>query len=229
LGSKAAQKAALAFSPPTMRTNFYIDAFNLYYGCLKNTAHKWLNLEDFCRRSFPPPRNQLNRIRYFTALVKARPHDPQQPIRQQTYLRAIQTLPMVSIHYGTYLESQVRMRLVTPPAGGPATALVYKSEEKGSDVNIATYLLLDAFENDYEVAVVVSNDSDLAEPISLVRKRLNKKVLVLMPCSGGRRQSVELKKVATKAVTVDPAILATSQFPPQLPDAHGMIHKPASW
>jgi hypothetical protein len=54
LGSKAAQEAALAFLRALMRTNFYIDAFNLYYGCLKNTTQKWLNLEEFCRRSFPP-------------------------------------------------------------------------------------------------------------------------------------------------------------------------------
>jgi uncharacterized LabA/DUF88 family protein len=212
-----------------MRTNFYIDAFNLYYGCLKNTLHKWLNLDEFCRRSFPPPRNQLNRIRYFTALVKARPHDPSQPIRQQTYLRALRTLPTVAIHYGTYLESKVWMQLVTPPPGGPAKVQVLKSEEKGSDVNIASYLLLDAFEGDYEAAIVVSNDSDLAEPISLVRKRLKKKVLVLMPCAHGRRESVELKKAADKAIKVDPAILAASQFPQQLLDAHGTIHKPAAW
>lgn len=212
-----------------MRTNFYIDAFNLYYGCLKNTPHKWLNLDEFCWRSFPPPRNQLNRIRYFTALVKARPHDPHQPIRQQTYLRALQTLATVTIHYGTYLESKVWMRLAAPPPGGPAQVQVLKSEEKGSDVNIASYLLLDAFENDYEAAIVVSNDSDLAEPINLVRKRLKKKVLVLMPCGPGRRESVELKKAASKAIKVDAALIAASQFPPQLPDAHGMIHKPESW
>jgi uncharacterized LabA/DUF88 family protein len=128
-----------------------------------------------------------------------------------------------------YLESKVWMQLVTPVPGSPAKVQVLKSEEKGSDVNIACYLLLDAFENDYEVAIVVSNDSDLAEPISLVRKKLKKKVLVLMPCGPGRRESVELKKVANKAIKVDSTILVASQFPPQLSDAHGMIHKPASW
>lgn len=212
-----------------MQTNFYIDAFNLYYGCLKNSASKWLNLDEFCRQSFPPPRNLLNRIRYFTALVKARPHDPSQPIRQQTYLRALRTLSTLSIHYGTYLESKVRMRLAAPPPAGPSTVEVLKSEEKGSDVNLASYLLMDAFEKDYDVAVVVSNDSDLAEPISLVRKKLSKVVLVLIPCGPGRRESVELKKAANKAIKVDPAILAASQFPPQLLDVHGTIHKPASW
>jgi uncharacterized LabA/DUF88 family protein len=212
-----------------MRTNFYIDAFNLYYGCLRNSHHKWLNLVDFCQHSFPPPANQLNRVRYFTAQVKARPHDPQQPIRQQTYLRALRTLPHLTIHYGQYLESKVRMKLVTPLADGTDKVLVLKSEEKGSDVNLASYLLLDGFEDDYEVAVVISNDSDLAEPIRIARRRLGKRVLVLLPCGPGRRESIELKKAANKALRVDLALLAACQFPPQIPDAHGVIHKPATW
>src|SRR3954464_14712711 len=124
-----------------MITNFYIDAFNLYYGCLKGTAQKWLDLEAFCRLSFPG--DQVHRIRYCTALVKARPQDPQQPIRQQTYLRALRTLGCVTIHYGHYLQKPVMMPYVTPPAGGPVTVQVLKSEEKGSDVNLATTLLVD--------------------------------------------------------------------------------------
>ena len=212
-----------------MRTNFYIDAFNLYYGCVRGTPHKWLNLEEFCRRSFPSSINQLNRIRYFTALVKARPNDPQQPVRQQTLLRALGTLQTVSIHYGRYLDSQVRMKLVTPLPDGTDKVLVHKSEEKGSDVNLAAYLLLDGFENDYDVAVVVSNDSDLCEPIRLVRQKLKKKVLALLPCGPGRTQSYDLKRAVTKTFVVDPAILAACQFPPQLNDAHGTIHKPKSW
>jgi hypothetical protein len=66
-------------------------------------------------------------------------------------------------------------------------------------------------------------------PIEVVRKRFKKKVVVLMPCGGGRRMSVDLQKVASKAIPIDPAHLAASQFPPQLFDAHGVIHKPASW
>ena len=72
-----------------MITNFYIDAFNLYYGCLKGTPYKWLNLERFCQLHFPG--NNVHRIRYCTARVKPRPSDPRQPIRQQTYLRALGT------------------------------------------------------------------------------------------------------------------------------------------
>ena len=68
-----------------MRTNIYIDRFNLYHGCLKGTPHKWLDLAAFCRASFPLPRNQINRIRYFTAHLTARPNDPLQLRRHEGY------------------------------------------------------------------------------------------------------------------------------------------------
>src|SRR6266540_753040 len=61
-----------------MRTNVYVDAFNLYYGCLKGTPYRWLDLAALCRRLLP--NDEINRIRYFTALVSARPDDPQEPI-----------------------------------------------------------------------------------------------------------------------------------------------------
>jgi uncharacterized LabA/DUF88 family protein len=211
-------------------TNVYVDAFNLYYGSLKGTAYKWLDLRRFCELTFPPPRNQINTIRYFTARVKARPSDPGQPQRQEVYLRALRTLPNVTVHFGHYLESTVRMRLAAPPAGGPSTVEVIKTEEKGSDVNIASHLLLDAFRGRYDVAVVISNDSDLAEPIHLVRTELRRKVLVLMPCCNGGTPSIKLRTVASKALRVDPAHLAAAQFPGSLTDAAGaIITKPASW
>lgn len=210
-----------------MRTNFYIDAFNLYYGSLRGTPYKWLNLAAFCQRSFPA--DQVHRIRYFTARVKPRPSDPQQPVRQNAYLRALGTLPSVTIHYGHYLQKPVLMPYVTPPAGGPATVLVLKSEEKGSDVNLATLLLIDAFDKDFEQAVVVSNDSDLALPIELVQKKFGLPVVVLFPCGPGRKPSYHLSKVAAASPIISTANLAAAQFPPTLADSVGTIRKPRSW
>src|SRR5262249_36822430 len=110
------------------------------------------------------------------------------------------------------------------------TVEVIKTEEKGSDVNLASHLLMDAFRGRFDVAVVVSNDSDLAEPISLVRRELRRKVLVLMPCCNGGVPSIQLRKVSSKAILVDAAHLAASQFAPSLTDAAGaVITKPASW
>src|SRR5579872_1482649 len=146
-----------------MRTNVYVDGFNLYYCALRGTPHKWLNLAALCALAFP--KFSINRIRYFTALVSARPHDPNNPIRQQTYLRALRTISGLSIHYGTFQTHINRMPLARQVPGGAHSALVVKTVEKGSDVKLATHLLNDAFENDYDQAVVISNDSDLAEPI----------------------------------------------------------------
>ncbi len=212
-----------------MKTNVYIDGFNLYYGCLKGTPHRWLDLAAFCQTSFPPQRNQINRIRSFTAHVNARPNNPQQRVRQQTYLRALRTIPHLTIHLGSSLEKPTRMPLHPPPAAGPKTVQVMKSEEKGSDVNLACYLLVDAFDDDYKAAVVVSNDSDLAEPIRLVRQKFGKKALFMHPRSHWRALSVELRRVASNSLIVDASLLPTSQFPATLTDAHGTIHKPARW
>ncbi len=210
-----------------MRTNFYIDAFNLYYGCLKGTAYKWLDLEAFCQLSFP--NDEVHRIRYCTARVKARPNDPQQPVRQAAYLRALGTLARVSIHYGHYLQKPVMMPYATPPAGGPATVRVLKSEEKGSDVNLATTLLVDAFDGDFEQAVVVSNDSDLALPIQVVQQRFSLPVVVLFPCGGNRKPSYHLSQVASASPLIATVNLAAAQFPDSLTDAVGSFHKPAAW
>ncbi len=207
-----------------IRTNVYVDGFNLYYGCVKGTPYKWLNIAELCRLSLPS-HYQIHRIRYFTALVQPRPNDPHQDVRQQTFIRALQTLPNLFVHYGAFLQSDVRMHLVNPPAKGPTTTLVAKTEEKGSDVNLATYLLMDAYEHDFEAAVVVTDDSDLAEPIRIVRQRLRHHVTVLSP----RGKSRTLSQVATRFRRIDVAHLAASQFPQTLTDAHGIITKPATW
>jgi hypothetical protein len=211
-----------------MKTNFYFDAFNLYYGCLKHAPHlKWLNLSAYCQLEFPG--DQINRIHYFTAQVKARPADPLQPVRQLTFLRALRTLPSVSVKLGRYLLTRPFMALANPPVGGPSTVQVLKSEEKGSDVNLATTLLVDAFAGNFEQAVVVSNDSDLVYPIQIVQKQFKLPVVVLFPCHGHRKPSNHLSKLVTSAPIVSLAHLQAAQFPNTLTDAHGVFHKPATW
>lgn len=207
-----------------MRTNVYVDGFNLYYGCLMNTPYRWLNLAELCRLALP--RNTINRIRYFTALVKARPDDPQKPVRQQTYIRALQTNPTLTVHYGHYLERVARMPLANPPAAGPRTVEVIRTDEKGSDVNLATYLLLDGFQGDYEVAVIISNDSDLLRPIEVIRNTLGHRVGVLNP---QKNTSRALLRVSTFYKPIRAGLLRASQFPPTIQDAHGTITKPVVW
>ncbi len=207
-----------------MRTNVYVDAFNLYYGCVRGTPYRWLDLSKLMALLLPG--HQVVRIRYFTALVVARPGAPQQPQRQQVYLRALGTIPNLTIHYGHYLSSAVRMPLANPSPTGPRTVEVLKTEEKGSDVNLATYLLLDGMDGEYEVAVIVSNDSDLKFPLEVVQSRFHCKVGILNPHKNRSRALAQFTDFY-KPIRKGP--LAASQFPAVLHDANGPIRKPAAW
>jgi NYN domain len=210
----------------SLTTNVYIDGFNLYYGCLKGTPHRWLDLASVCRKLLPG--HHVNRIRYFTARVQARPGDVDAPLRQDLYLRALGTLPEVEIHYGYFLTNVARMHLV-PPGNPPRTVQVLKTEEKGTDVNLATYLLLDAFRQDCDVAVVITNDADLAEPIRVTSAELGVPVGLVLP-SPHRRPSVTL--MATKPLffkRIREGVLHGSQFPENLKDGHGPFSRPPTW
>lgn len=212
-----------------MKTNVYIDGFNLYYGSVKSTPYKWLNLAELSRRLLP--QHQINRIRYFTARVKPRPSDPGQPQRQATYIRALRTIPHLSVHYGVFLSRPVHMPVANPGPGAATTVQVVKTEEKGSDVNLATYLLLDAMDGDFELAAIISNDSDLAEPIRQVRARFGLPVVILYPTGTSKRPrsiSKTLLQVASGCKAIRPGVLKASQFAETLTDAKGRITKPAS-
>lgn len=125
----------------------YVDGFNLYNGAVRRTPYKWLDLGRLCRLLLSD--YSVVGIRYFTARVEDRPPDMGQAARQDTYLRALRTISGLTIHEGFFLHTSTRARLVTPIAclavpaclPNPRTVQVFKSEEKGSDVNIASHLL----------------------------------------------------------------------------------------
>jgi hypothetical protein len=205
-------------------TNIYVDGFNLYYGALRNTSYRWLNPEALCQLLLP--KNTIGRIKYFTALVSARTNDPDQPVRQQLFLRALGTIPRVSIHLGHSLTHEVMMPVVVPPGLPQKYVRVIKTEEKGSDVNLATHLVHDAHMGRFDIAVVISNDSDLLEPIKIVRYELHKRVGILNPHPIPSRALLPhidfIKQIRT-------GVLKASQFPATLTDAHGTFKKPATW
>lgn len=207
-----------------MKTIVYVDGFNLYYGCVRGTPYRWLDLSKLLHILLP--KDTILQINYYTALVSARPNDPNQPIRQQTYLRALKTISNLDIVYGHFLSHAVYMHLANPPATGNPYVQVIKTEEKGSDVNLATHLLRDGFMNNYELAVVVSNDSDLVEPIRIVTQELGHKVGILNP---QKHPSKTLLKYAYFFKNIRKSVLKASLFPPTLKDANGTFNKPSGW
>ncbi|KAB0669033.1 NYN domain-containing protein [Oryzomonas sagensis] len=206
-----------------VRTYVYIDGFNLYHRLLYNSPYKWLDVKRLCEQLLKPY-NQIVAIKYFTALVSGRT-DPNQPIRQETYFRAMQHyIPEMTLYYGSFQTHPKIARLVTP-INGKNYAEVLKTEEKGSDVNLSVHLLNDAWLDAYDSAVLISNDSDIAEALRLVRLHHPTKTIGLL--SPVEMPSNELKKHATYVKKIRNGVLANSQLPNPVPGTS--FSKPASW
>jgi uncharacterized LabA/DUF88 family protein len=119
------------------------------------------------------------------------------------------------------------MRTVAPP---PTTIRVWKAEEKGSDVNLASHLVRDAFTGAFEQALVLSNDSDLALPVRLVRDEAKLPIRVGFPISNpNRKRSVQLQRAATDFRDLRPAALAACQLPNPVVSGTNTYRKPATW
>jgi len=221
----------------------YFDGFNFYYGAVRNTEYKWINIKTLVQLHIDPT-DSIVKVKYFTARVKSQPDDPHQPNRQQLYFRALETIPEFELILGFYLEKikKVRLKLKPKPirnflASIVHPSLIFKSkdlifakaiiqEEKGSDVNLASHLLNDAHLNAFDHAIVITGDSDLVEPIKIIVNELKKKVTVINPQI---RPSAELKRVASKYHNLNPKVLGSCLFPPNMTDAVGPFHKPPTW
>lgn len=229
----------------------YVDGFNLFYGCLKGEKNKWLNLDLLCRYYYP--KYNILKIRYCTALIKERKSDKTSPINQQMYLRALKTLPNIDIILGSFKERLVRRPLVSTDEFGqrqklkmeifpkvnkklpvaddsqwprPQYALIRKTEEKGSDVNLAVNLVKDAYEDNFDVAVIISNDSDLAGSLRIVKNKLKKTVEILNPYD---KTNKKLQKVSSNIKYIREKALEQNQFLDNLTDKVGDFHKPVEW
>jgi len=221
-----------------MRTNVYIDGFNLYYRLLKeNPQFKWLDLRALSAELLQA-KNQVQTVHYYTARISGR-YDPSAPARQQIFLDALKTVgiepDLGSLHMGSFLVTKHWAGLVHPPQmrGGnvpqfslpfPSVAKVWKSEEKGSDVNLGSHLVRDAFQGKFDAAAVLSNDTDLVEPIRIVVEELGLPVGLLCPVpkpAGG------LTRVASFIRHIRIQHLQAAQFPDVIPGT-GIV-RPTVW
>ena len=78
----------------------YVDGFNLYRRALVGTPYKWLDLEALFSHTLQE--FEVVKIKYFTARIHPKPHEKSQHIRQNIYLRALQTNPIIEIEYGKF-------------------------------------------------------------------------------------------------------------------------------
>ena len=208
-----------------MRTYVYVDGFNLYYGLLRGTPYKWLDVETFAKKIIPS-RYQLLAIKYFTARVVPRYNDPNVHIRQDVYLRALKKhIPKLTIYEGHFASHEKWMRRADKP---DKKVKVIRSEEKGSDVNLAAHLINDAWKDEYDCAVIISNDSDFSQALRIIKEDCKKRVGLIVPIKKKEYPAEKLTQYANFVYSrITDKKLADSQLPNPIPGTS--ISKPKFW
>lgn len=210
-----------------MRVNVYVDGFNLYYRALRRFPDvKWLNIRALAE-ALLDPEDTVETIRYFTARVSPRAGDPDAPRRQQVFFSALGTIPGFRFHYGRFLPKQ-KWRPVVHPTWLPAVKIeIHDTEEKGSDVNLASHLLNDAHHKRFDAAFVISQDTDLCEPIRMVK---DMGLPIGIAWLDGKEPSPRLVRASSFVRQVTHQRLRAAQFPDRIMGKNGkLIDRPETW
>ena len=197
----------------------YVDGFNLYHGLRSKGLQRyyWLDLWKLTER-FLLPNQELREVVYCTSRVKKNPPSRK---RQRLYIDALEAFrPNIKTLYGHYLAKEIRCR---------RCGLTYlRHEEKMTDVNIANQLLIDAFDNKFDTAILISGDSDLVPSIRTIRERFpEKRVFTLFPPN---RTSKKLISDSHGFRNLNEKAIAQSQLPDLITNIKGkLIIRPPEW
>ena len=199
----------------------YIDGFNLYYGLRESNWRRyyWLDVSALVRRIVKADQDVVA-VKYFTSRVSSTASDPDKARRQEAYIEALQAQSRVEVFYGHYLQKPMTCR----QCGCSWTV----REEKRTDVNIAVEMMTDALQDHYDVAMLITGDSDLSGVIERLRILYrDKRIVVVFP---PLRVSKRLRQVASAYFDIRRPILAKCQLPDAVekPDGH-VLRRPDSW
>ena len=218
-----------------MRTVVYIDGYNLYYGLVRRTKLKWLDLVALFRDHVLDSSAQLAEVRCCTAPVLARmSDDAKSPQRQRIYLQALRKMSpdTLKIIEGRMVASKPFQRLVKPIEAAPELdkVQVYDFNEKKTDINLATDLITGAWTGAYEQAVICCNDTDIEAALAAVRwhhPNLRLGLVAPIPQTDHRHISNDLKRHVHWYKTLSKAHIANAQLPERIPDS--IIYRPDEW
>ena len=214
------------------RTIIYIDGYNLYYGLLKGSKAKWLDLFALAK-SLLNDTHEIIEVRYYTSIVKPSPYDAAAVERQNVYLQALSAMEVVKVISGFYSKHTALM----PPQRKACAVCeeskdgyvrVMKLEEKRSDVNLAVDAVTDAALNKADSFVIITGDSDQTGTIEKIRRLFKKPVIVFDP---HENECQHLKVAASYYKNIPRDLPARCQLPDVIPvgtKGH-TIHRPPAW
>ena len=229
-----------------MKTICYVDGFNLFYGCLKHSEFKWLDLVHLIKNQIlhsQSPQSELIVVKFFTANIRAKlaSRGSLAEKSQQDYHRALERcypdkIKIIKGYYSTPKQEWM-LNYVKPPSKAQRVP-VWRMEEKQTDVNIAIEAYRDAAKGNAEHQVFISNDSDLEPALNAIKEDFSDiQIGLIMPVRFNNESGVtkqhDNKRLSKHAdwtrryITEDE--LSASQLPVKVPTKKKPIIKPEYW
>ncbi len=171
-----------------LRVQFFVDGFNLYHELDKMNANhlKWFNLRTLLGFFIDEKIHKIDKIYYFTAPTKWNALKLQ---RQGQLLQAFRILG-INVINGRFQLKEIRSNRCVNNCS--------TYEEKETDVNIALRMYRAAIFDEFDVGILVSNDSDQSPTLNLIKKDAPTKILKIIT-PPNTTQSEELKKIVGKS------------------------------
>ena len=218
-----------------MRTIAYIDGYNLYYGLLRKSQYKWLDVYALFRDQVLNQGSDIVEVRYYTAPMLGKMSDDlESPIRQRRYLQALRKMHPIGLTLieGRIVASTPFQRLIRPIPEAPhlQKVQVLDFNEKKTDVNIASDMINGAWLKTYDQAVLRSNDSDLEGALRSIKEHHpHIRIGLVAPISGDdpRKISSDLARFSDWKKILSTTHLSRSQLPDRIPSSH--LAKPTAW
>lgn len=195
----------------------YLDGFNFYFGLRTRGWDRFLWLDPvLLLKNLLRDGQVLVGVKYFTARLSG---PGSKWLQQKVFLEAIEGGDRCSLHFGQYQDELRRCSKCGFECLVP--------NEKMTDVNIATEILVDGFQNTFDEAILVSGDGDLAPALLKLRGIPGKRIIVAFP---PRRSSRLLQQAAHAYFTIGRRKLAASQMPDHVIKPNGIIlERPQDW
>lgn len=218
-----------------MRTIAYIDGYNLYYGLLRKSKFKWLDVYNLFLNQALNESSEIVEVRYYTAPMLGKMSDDfESPIRQRRYLQALRKMHPhgLKLIEGRIVASTPFQRLFRPIPEAPhlEKVQVLDFNEKKTDVNIAADMINGAWTRKYDQAVLCSNDSDLEGALRSIKEHHpHIRIGLVAPISGDdpRKISNDLAQFSDWKKILSSVHLSNAQLPDRIPRSH--LSKPAAW
>jgi len=211
------------------KVTFLIDGFNLYHSVRRaqkelNAPAKWLDIKNLCESRLQNIRSavgslaQLESIYYFSAYADHL-NDPSVVQRHKNFVKCLKDSG-IKVEINRFKQKEIWCPF--------CKKMIVKHEEKETDVSLASKLLEICVNNECDIVVLLSGDTDLAPAVRTARKLCpDKHILFMFPAY---RKNKQLDQLCPGSIVIKPKHYQNHQFPdPYILKNGQKILKPMSW